>query len=116
MRLLREDLAASHANEAALAADVIRAKQRADIAEWRADRAEEESKAAREALTGGHAQLLAANQQLRIANRQLHKQVADAMGYGPAELAVIDAGGDKAFAAAERAAREAAVLAETSTT
>lgn len=116
LRLLREDLAASHANGVALAADVTRAKQRADAAEARADRAEHEAKTAREALTGGHARLFAENQQLRIANRALHQQVANAMGYGPAELAVIDAGGEQALAAAEREARAAAVLAETSTT
>lgn len=107
MRLLRDDLAASHANETRLAADLTTARQRAD-------RAEAEASSAREALTGGHAVLLAETQRLRIANRQLHKQVEDAIGYGPAELAVIDAGGEQALAAAEREARAAAVLTETS--
>lgn len=40
----------------------------------------------------------------------------DAAIYTPSQRAVIDAGGDAAFAAAERAARAAAVMAETSAT
>jgi len=104
MRLLRDDLQETRAHAAQLADDATRAKQRAD-------NAEAEATAARAALTSGHRELLVANQRLRIANRTLHQQINNAMGYGPAELAVIDAGGDAAFAAAERAERAAAVTA-----
>jgi hypothetical protein len=98
MSLLRADLRETRAHAAQLAADLTKTRQRADLAEA-------EAVIARESLTKGHGELLAANQRLRIANRELHKQVNNAMGYGPAEQAVIDAGGEQALAAAERAAR-----------
>jgi len=102
MRLLREALTDSLANESSLAADCVQLEQRAN-------RAEAEAEAARGAITAGHAELLAENERLRKANKILHGIVNEAMGYGPAELAVIDAGGEKALTAAEREAAAAAV-------
>lgn len=107
-RLLREDLKATRQHAAALAADLVQTRQRAD-------RAEAEATTAREALTKGHSELLADNDRLRRANRVLQQQVEDAIGYGHAELAVIDAGGEKALAAAQMAAAAKALTAKPAT-
>lgn len=101
IRSLRRDLKASERERAALAEQLRAARSEAGAVQAELD-------AIDSSVVQAHRELLARNQQLRIANRQLHKQVEDAMGYGPAELAVIDAGGEKALAAAEREAHETA--------
>jgi len=102
IRGLRRDLRASETERAELAEQLCTSRR--EEAALR-----DELDAIDSSVVQAHRELLAANQQLRIANRHLHKQVEDAMGYGPAELAVIDAGGEKALAAAEREAADAAV-------
>jgi hypothetical protein len=106
MGSLRADLRASIANEAALAAQLVQEIQRAD-------RAEAEAATARESLTAGHRALLAENECLRKTARSLRGQLDDAMGYSAMELGVIDAGGEKALAAAQLAAHAAAAKAST---
>lgn len=106
MRILRAELRDSVANEAALATQLVQERQRAD-------RAEAEAVTARESLTAGHGELLAENQRLAKAVRSLNRQLDDALGYSPKQLAVIDAGGEKALATAQLAAHAAAVKAPT---
>lgn len=105
-RLLELDLQDTQAHNAQLAKDRVAAIKRADTAEA-------EAELAREALTAGHRELLAEKRrlaakckQLTEANRLLNRQLNDAMGYGPSELAVIDAGGEQALAAIEKATRK----------
>lgn len=107
VRLLRADLKEEQAHRAQLADQLMTARQVADIAEA-------EAQIAREALTAGHRELLDENQRQAAeikrqaeAIRLLNRQLSDAMGYGPHELAVIDAGGEQALAAIEKAARTA---------
>jgi len=113
VRLLRADLRETREHRAQLAEQLVSARQVADVAHA-------EAELAREALTAGHRDLLAENhrldakcKQLTEANRLLNRQLNDAMGYKPGELAVIDAGGEQALAAIEKATRELPKVATT---
>lgn len=107
IRSLRRDLKASDAERVVLADQLRKARAKTGAVQAELD-------AINSSVVQAHRDLLANNQQLRIANRQLHKQLEDAIGYGPAELAVIDAGGEKALAAAEREAAAAAAAVKAS--
>jgi hypothetical protein len=98
VRLLRAELVDTRKHAADLAEQLVSARQAADVAHA-------EVELAREELAAGHRELRAENTALREANRLLHRQLNDAMGYGPSDLAVIDAGGKQALAALEKAPR-----------
>jgi hypothetical protein len=109
IRTLRRDLRAADAERAETAEQLLRSRREAIALRAELD-------AIDSSVVKAHRELLAVNQQLRISNRSLRGQLDDAMGYSAMELGVIDAGGEKALAAAQITAHAAAAKAATPAT